>query len=281
MQQTPLSLRYARATVTSIGKLLALICAAAVIEGHLTTNPIHLPRRRGRERDHHTEDQMWATEHEVIALARRITHLAGPTQGLLIITAAYTGLRWGELAALQRTAHDHQAATLTVHRTSGNLLEVDGRHSYGPPKTGASVRTVTLPPFLNTLLIQDQTRHTHATLFTSRKGNNLRRSTFSRRLWAPATRGTTLPDTTTWPPLKPGLTFHNLRHTHKTWLIEDNIPDVAQARRLGHPLKGIDDVHAHVANTVDARLLNGLEARWNRSLTHHALPETAAESGHR
>lgn len=269
--------RYARATVTSIGKLLALVTGAAVIEGHLTTNPVHLPRRRGRERDHRQEDQMWATEHEVIALARRITHLAGPTQGLLIITAAYTGMRWGELAALRRTAHDPRTATLTIHRDTGNLLEVNGHHTYGPPKTGASVRTVTLPPFLNTLLQQDQARHTHDQLFTSPRGSNLRRSTFSRRLWAPAIHGTTLRDTTTWPPLKPGLTFHNLRHTHKTWLIEDNIPDVAQARRLGHTLKGIDDVYAHVAATVDTRLLTALETRWHRSLTHHALPQNVTD----
>ncbi|MFI6123337.1 tyrosine-type recombinase/integrase [Streptomyces sp. NPDC051064] len=92
------------------------------------------------------------------------------------------------------------------------------------------------PAFPQPLLIQDQTRHTHETLFTSPRGSNLRRSTFSRRLWAPATRGVTLPDGTSWDALKPGLTFHNLRHTHKTWLIEGNIPDVAQARRLGHTL---------------------------------------------
>jgi integrase len=28
--------------------------------------------------------------------------------------------------------------------------------------------------------------------------------------------------------------YHDLRHTHKTWLIEDYIPKVAQAKRLGH-----------------------------------------------
>jgi integrase len=73
------------------------------------------------------------------------------------------------------------------------------------------------------------------------------------------------------------LTFHNLRHTHKTWLIEDNIPEVAQARRLGHTLKGIDDVYAHVATKVDAHLLSTLETRWQRSVTHHALPQNAPE----
>ncbi|UDM03306.1 tyrosine-type recombinase/integrase [Streptomyces longhuiensis] len=266
--------RYARATTTSIGKLFALVMAAAVIERLLPDNPVRIPRQRGRERQ--GEDQLWAAEHEVITLARRVTHLADANQGLLVITAAYTGMRWGELAALRRPAHNPQAATLTIHPNAGNLLEVDGRHSYGPPKTAASVRTVTLPPFLNTLLQQDLAHHDREHLFTSTKGKLLRRSTFSRRVWAPASRGTTLTDGTAWPALKPGLTFHNLRHTHKTWLIEDNIPEVAQARRLGHTLKGIADVYAHVADSVDARLLDALEARWQRSLTHHALAPTAA-----
>jgi integrase len=28
-------------------------------------------------------------------------------------------------------------------------------------------------------------------------------------------------------PVKPGLTFHGLRHGHKTWLMADGIPEVA------------------------------------------------------
>ncbi|MDW6057537.1 hypothetical protein SAZ11_05040 [Streptomyces sp. FXJ1.4098] len=30
-----------------------------------------------------------------------------------------------------------------------------------------------------------------------------------------------------WTPIKQGLTFHGLRHSHKTWLIEDDVPDAA------------------------------------------------------
>src|SRR4051812_10092731 len=36
-------------------------------------------------------------------------------------------------------------------------------------------------------------------------------------------------------PIRPGFTFHGLRHGHKTWLIADDFPEIAQARRLGHP----------------------------------------------
>ncbi|WP_125680946.1 hypothetical protein [Amycolatopsis sp. WAC 04182] len=37
-------------------------------------------------------------------------------------------------------------------------------------------------------------------------------------------------------PVRQRLTFHGLRHSHKTWMIADGIPEIAQARRLGHRL---------------------------------------------
>ncbi|MCX5440904.1 hypothetical protein [Streptomyces sp. NBC_00063] len=133
--------RYARSTTTSIGKLLALVMAAAVTERLIPDNPVRIPRQRGRER--RGEDQLWATEHEVISLARRIAHLADPTQGLLVITAAYTGMRWGELASLRRPSspapranscartplHQHQGQTpAPLHLRPPNLGTCLPRH---------------------------------------------------------------------------------------------------------------------------------------------------------
>jgi hypothetical protein len=64
-----------------------------------------------------------------------------------------------------------------------------------------------------------------------------------------------------------GLTFHGLRHSHKTWFIEDGVPDIAQARRLGHtPHNRMDGIFGHVAASAEARLVQGLEDRWCRSL---------------
>ncbi|MFI6093512.1 tyrosine-type recombinase/integrase [Streptomyces sp. NPDC051218] len=259
-----LRVRYKPTTVAAIGKLLSLILSAAVLERLIPVNPVRIPRQRGRTR---REEAAWCDEYHVLDIARRITHLGSPNLGLLIITAAYTGMRWGELTGLRRDAVDLDAATLSVHPDHGALHEINGHHSYGPPKTAASVRTVTLPPFLTTLLTQDLATHRRDHVFTSVTGKLLRRSTTQRRYWAPAVSGCTFPDDTVWKPIKPGLTFHGLRHSHKTWLIEDNIPDVAQARRLGHTMNNeIDDIYSHVAHKINTRILNLLEDRWQRSL---------------
>ena len=66
---------------------------------------------------------------------------------------------------------------------------------------------------------------------------------------------------------EPGLTAHGLRHSHKTWLIADLIPDVAQAKRLGHRIPDkIEHIYSHVAPEVETRLLDALQRRWNDAL---------------
>ncbi|WP_186382393.1 hypothetical protein [Amycolatopsis rhizosphaerae] len=69
-------------------------------------------------------------------------------------------------------------------------------------------------------------------------------------------------------PTRRGLTFHGLRHSHKTWLIADDIPEIAQARRLGHR---IIETYSHVAPELEHQLLTALETRW-QTATHHDPP---------
>jgi hypothetical protein len=70
---------------------------------------------------------------------------------------------------------------------------------------------------------------------------------------------------------------HDTRHTHITWLIEDDIPEIAQARRLGHRLPGIRGVYSHVTPVMIARITTSLQARWQAShVTHSPPPATPA-----
>ena len=67
------------------------------------------------------------------------------------------------------------------------------------------------------------------------------------------------------PAIVRGLHFHDLRHSHKTWLIEDDVPEVAQAKRLGHRLPGVRGIYSHVSATVEQRLVDGLQKRWEQT----------------
>ncbi|TCO62897.1 hypothetical protein [Actinocrispum wychmicini] len=72
-------------------------------------------------------------------------------------------------------------------------------------------------------------------------------------------------------PVRPGLTFHGQRHSHKAWMIADGIPETAQARRLDNRIAETD---GHVAPEVQRRLMRCLERRWHNAhaTTNPALP---------
>jgi len=88
----------------------------------------------------------------VIQIADQATTLGGPSAGLLVITAAWTGCRWGELAGLQRDHVHLDHGTIDIDPEYGALHESAPGLWLGPPKTPASARTITLPPFLIDLL---------------------------------------------------------------------------------------------------------------------------------
>ncbi|GAA4889597.1 hypothetical protein [Streptomonospora salina] len=68
-------------------------------------------------------------------------------------------------------------------------------------------------------------------------------------------------------PILPGFTFNEGRHTHRTWLADDGIPDVGRAARLGYRMPGMADVYEHVTPETKTRILQALTRRWEESLT--------------
>jgi integrase len=191
---------------------------------------------------------------------------------ILVVTAAYTGMRWGELAGLARANTRLGDGLIQVHAEVGALHEVHGHFYLGPPKTASSARDIHLPPFLIHLLQEQVDSHDHDPVFCGARGAYLRRSSMSRRVWRPAVDGD--PHTGTGPIIA-GMHFHDLRHTHKTWLIEEDIPEIAQAKRLGHRMSGVRGIYSHVTPAMQQRITEALEDRWRTS-----LPRSAAEHRH-
>jgi integrase len=193
----------AELTVGDMVTLLSMILGEAVDEELIGANPCLRLRVNIGDRP----ERPHATADEVDALAARVSF----ANAVLVTLAAYVGMRWGELAGLQWP---------------------NGRLQLGPPKTPASVRTVYVPKFLVEALTELRRRNPTARfVFLSADGGLYRRSNFRRRVWLPALAGD--PDQG-WTPIQPGMHFHDLRHTCKTWLIEDGVPDVLQHKQLGH-----------------------------------------------
>jgi integrase len=242
----------ADSSITSIMSLFSMLMREAVADRRIGFNPCHaikITTTRAPERPH-------ATPTQLNTIAGRITRF---DEQVLVITAAYTGMRWGELTGLARTNTLLDDGLLRVDPEVGALHEVGGTLVLGPPKTPDSARDVHLPPFLIHLIGQVLDNHDHDQVFTGARGGFLRRSNFNRRTFTPALDGDPRRQ---WPPIITGMHFHDLRHTHKTWLIEDDIPEIAQAKRLGHRMPGIRGIYSHVTPAMRQRIIDALQHRW-------------------
>lgn len=146
----------------------------------------------------------------------------------LVLTAAYTGCRFGELPGLRIHRLDLFRRTLTVAEA---LFDVRGHVSLAPPNTAAARRQVALPRFLGDELESYLGRWpaaTHWFVFTAPEGGPLRHTPSPHQL--PPTR--LLP--AVWASAGEPLGFHDLRHTHVAMLIAQgehpkNHPDPARS----------------------------------------------------
>jgi hypothetical protein len=59
---------------------------------------------------------------------------------------------------------------------------------------------------------------------------------------------------------------HGLRHSQKVWLDEDGHPRVAVEARMGHELPGVEGTYSHTTLTMELRIAETLQTRWEESL---------------
>jgi integrase len=168
-------------TVAKAYRLLARIMDTAVEAGLIVRNPCSV---KGAATERAPEMRV-ATVAQVAALAETID----PRFRALVLVAAYAGLRWGELVGLRVKRVDLLHGRITV---ADQATEIDGHFTWGPPKTEAGRRTVTLPAVAAAALVEHLGSYSQpgpdGLVFTSTEGALLRRSNFNRRVWRPATR---------------------------------------------------------------------------------------------
>ena len=190
----------------------------ALDAGLIVRNPCRI-KGAGTER---LPEMRCATVEEVAALAQAVE----PRWQALILLAAYSGLRWGELAGLRRRHLDPLHKTVRVVE---QCTEVNGRFVWGPPKTTAGMRTVVLPSFICAVMVEHLARWSQpgvdGLVFVMPEGTPLRRENFRKRVWFPALRDAGI---------EGRLRFHDLRHTNATLAAASGAPLRAVMHRLGH-----------------------------------------------
>lgn len=162
------------ATVRRAHNVLSMILADAVRDGRLARNPaegVPLPRKIPKPRVYLSHAQV-----------RSLAAAAGDF-GPVVWTLAYTGLRWGELAALKAGRVDMLRRRLEVVE---NVVDVGGRLTWGTPKTHES-RSVPFPEFLAPVLAGALAgKGPDDLVFTGGRGGVLRHNSERRRHFDPA-----------------------------------------------------------------------------------------------
>lgn len=204
-------------SVAKAYKVLRMIMEVAVDAGLILRTPC---RVKGAATERLPEMQA-ATPEQVAAIAAAVE----PRWQALVLMAAYSGLRWGELAGLRQKHLDPLHKKVRVVE---QLLEINGNLKFSSPKTAAGTRTVALPAFLVEVVVEHIAHYTQPgpenLVFVMPEGTPLRRENFRRRVWYPSVEAVGMK----------GFRFHDLRHTNATLAAASGAPLVALMGRLGH-----------------------------------------------
>lgn len=204
------------ATVANVFSVLSGAMRSAHRRGIVSTDPTaetKIPNRTA----HLDDEATFLTRLEYLSLRASFDVRFVP----LLDFVAGTGARWGECAALQVRDLDLRAGTVRINKA----VKQGGK--IGPPKTRRSIRRVTLPPeTVASLLAVVPDKKLDDLVFTMPRGGQLLHRTFVSRYWIAACHAAGLTD--------PRPTFHSLRHSHASWLLQDGRDLIEVSRRLGH-----------------------------------------------
>jgi integrase len=250
--------------------LLGTILNTAVDSDYLPHSPLMRKSRAGRVTVAKNlpvdRREVWVTRSQLDMLAQGIT----PRYRALVMVAVLTGMRWGELAVLRwndvrldKPVDDGAVSgpgRLRVVRALSDPSRCGRDRRIKGPKTQAGRRTIALDQetcqALRVHWEQFGDKDTGLVFTTPGgacgPGGALAANNF-RRVWLRVLKHAGLDGG--WPEYG-GLHFHDLRHSHATWLLALRVPMIAVSARLGHASPVITMMtYAHVDRQVDRGLL--------------------------
>ncbi|MCC7085164.1 MAG: site-specific integrase [Pirellulales bacterium] len=172
----------------------------------------------------------------------------------LYVLAISSGMRLGELFALQWADIDLKAGAVMVRHT---LTEINGKLTLTEPKSAKGRRRIDLPAMAITALHEHRKRQLadgHGGgpwVFCNRSGGPLRKSHFQEQKFYPLLKSAGLPR----------MRFHDLRHTAASLLLALGVHPKVVQERLGHSQISVTmDVYSHVMPTMQREAAGQLDS---------------------
>ena len=202
----------------------------------------------------------------IAELAAAVT-AAEPQYRLALLLPAWCQLRRGEVLGLQRRDVDLVNRTVRIERSV--IRPMKGGTNFGPPKTAAGQRTISVPanvmPALRGHLDSYVGPEPTAWLFTAQDGGPMVPSTLNR-VWQRARRAIDRPD----------LHYHDLRHSGLTWSAASGASVAELMRRGGHAHPAAALRYQHATEDRDRAIADALA---NLAAAANRLVDEPAEQG--
>ena len=200
-------------TVLRAYGVLSGILADAVKARRLAINPCrgieNLPRKTARRHVYLSADDV-----------DRLADVAGGHR-VLVLTLAYTGIRWGEAVALRVRDVEFLRGRLSVH---ANAVQLGVDHAVGPTK-GRTARSVPVAAFLlDELSVRCAGKEPDDLVFSGPDGKYLPRPKSTDGWFAAAVKRAGVQ----------AITPHDLRHTCASLAVSAGVNVLALQRMLGH-----------------------------------------------
>lgn len=224
-------------TVRIIGKALRFAQENCNLDVKIVTNGVRIPPAKEAKR----EQEIFSPEE----VREMLAHFGpGHSFHVPIAIAYHTGLRQGECFALKWEDVNLDRLTISVHAT---MYDNGGMGEYQPaPKTASSVRTISISPQLAEILTAARELYAEKAEALGIKWHH--NDYVCRDDWGNNMTASRMRYFTNYCKTKFGRgSFHLLRHTHATMLLEGGLPMDLVARRLGHStVVTTANIYAHV-----------------------------------